>query len=85
MSTAPNTGTDVVDGFYEIVARVLQREAVRPRDDYFALGGTSLGVMQILWMVEERFGVRLSPTDFFDAPDLAGLAELVAGGAQRQS
>jgi acyl carrier protein len=66
--------------FYEIVARVLQRPQVRPDDDYFELGGTSLGVMQIVWMVEERFGVRISLTDFFDSPDLAGIARLVTDG-----
>ncbi|MFI7503312.1 acyl carrier protein [Streptomyces sp. NPDC049687] len=66
--------------FFEIVARVLRRPRVRPDDDYFELGGTSLGVMQIVWMVEERLGVRISLTDFFDSPDLAGIARLVTDG-----
>lgn len=70
--------TTIENGCYEIIARVLRRTSVAPDDDYFSLGGTSLGVLQILWLIEERFGVTLSLTDFFDAVDLRGVANLVA-------
>ncbi|MEU2608424.1 acyl carrier protein [Streptomyces albus] len=81
METGGKTGQSAAAaGFYEIVARVLRLPRVRPEDDYFELGGTSLGVMQIVWMVEERFGTRISLTDFFDAPDLEAIADLVEEG-----
>lgn len=69
---------DVESGVFEIVGRVLGSRDWAPNSDFFELGGNSMGAMQIVWLVQERFGVRVSLTDFFDAPDIASLASLVA-------
>ncbi|WP_433076699.1 acyl carrier protein [Dactylosporangium sp. CA-052675] len=69
--------SDVEAGVYEIVGRVLGSREWTPKSDFFDVGGSSLGAIQIVGMVEERFGVRVSLTDFFDAPDLETFAALV--------
>ncbi len=69
--------TDIEAGVCEIVGRVLGRADCTTHSDFFELGGTSLGAMQVLWLIEERFGTKVSLTDFFDAPDLEAVADLV--------
>ncbi|MGJ4925640.1 amino acid adenylation domain-containing protein [Bradyrhizobium sp. HKCCYLS2038] len=43
-------------------------------DDFFMLGGNSIGAAQIAGMVRERLSVELDLRSFFDAPTLAALA-----------
>jgi amino acid adenylation domain-containing protein len=46
-------------------------------DDFFALGGTSLQVMELITGVRERFDVELSGAAVYDQPTLAGLAQAI--------
>ncbi len=60
-----------------VAAAVLQRDDIAGASDFFALGGTSIAAMQIVFHLTERFGVFVTLTDFFDAPDFDAIAELI--------
>jgi thioesterase domain-containing protein/acyl carrier protein len=47
------------------------------RDDFFALGGTSLQAVQIMARIEEQFGRDLTPSVLLEAPSVERLAELI--------
>jgi thioesterase domain-containing protein/acyl carrier protein len=55
----------------------IRLDAIGVRDDYFALGGTSLQAAQIMARIEEQFGRDLAPSVLFDAPTIEQLAELL--------
>ncbi|HEV8580106.1 MAG TPA: amino acid adenylation domain-containing protein [Thermoanaerobaculia bacterium] len=57
-----------------IWAEVLGRERVGIGEDFFALGGHSLNMMQVAARVRNVLGVELPLHAFFDAPTVAGLA-----------
>ena len=38
-------------------------EALTPRSDLFAAGLDSMGIMQLLLAIEDRFGVAIDPAD----------------------
>ncbi|MFJ8623308.1 amino acid adenylation domain-containing protein, partial [Kitasatospora sp. NPDC093550] len=79
---APRTGTE--SALAEIWCEVLGCARVGARDDFFALGGHSLLVTQVVSRVESRLGVRIPLRAVFEAPVLERLAALVdertAGG-----
>ncbi|MER8187947.1 amino acid adenylation domain-containing protein, partial [Kitasatospora sp. NPDC094015] len=72
---APRTGTESV--LAEIWCEVLGCARVGARDDFFALGGHSLLVTQVVSRVESRLGVRMPLRAVFEAPVLERLAALV--------
>jgi len=47
-------------------------------DGFFQLGGQSLGAMRLIGRLHARLGVALSITDFFAAPTVAGVEDLLA-------
>ncbi|MEC8346134.1 MAG: phosphopantetheine-binding protein [Planctomycetota bacterium] len=53
---------------------VLETESLGIHDDFFHLGGTSLQAMQLSRRVEERFGVMLPLSQFFEAGTVASMA-----------
>ncbi|HEY3755551.1 MAG TPA: phosphopantetheine-binding protein [Opitutaceae bacterium] len=55
-------------------AEVLGVDKVGIDDDFFALGGDSLHMTQIIGRVREKCGAELSFEDFFSTPTIVGLA-----------
>jgi thioesterase domain-containing protein/acyl carrier protein len=53
---------------------VLELDAVRPDDSYFALGGNSVDALMILQKVRTEFGQNIAIREFFDAPTIGGMA-----------
>ncbi|MEH1015679.1 amino acid adenylation domain-containing protein [Micromonospora sp. CPCC 206060] len=68
----------------EIVGPLLDTRPA-PGDDFFALGGDSLGAAVAVAQVRERFGVDVSLTEFFADPTVARLAALVALAADEET
>jgi acyl carrier protein len=56
-----------------IFAEALGAASVRPSDNFFALGGDSLGALQVLYRIEEKLGVRVSVSVLNEAPTAAQL------------
>ena len=83
----PETPTETVVA--AVFAEMLGRDRVGGDDDFFALGGNSLGAVRAASRISARLGRPLSVQDFFDAPTVSGVARLVdrttgddpAGGA----
>lgn len=48
------------------------------RDDFFALGGHSLLATRLVAKLSETFEIEILLSELFDAPNIAGLAEIVA-------
>jgi amino acid adenylation domain-containing protein len=61
----------------EIVAPVLHRPSVDPRDNFFEIGGHSLAAAQVVSRVRRHFSVEVGLADFFRAPTVRALADLV--------
>ncbi|GHJ47261.1 hypothetical protein Cs7R123_46030 [Catellatospora sp. TT07R-123] len=75
-----DTGTDEPDvaaTLAGIWSGLLGVDAIRPDDDFFAVGGTSLIAVQLIAQVRAALGVRLSMRVIFDAPTLDALATTV--------
>ncbi|WP_316524227.1 non-ribosomal peptide synthetase [Kitasatospora brasiliensis] len=73
---APRSGVEELVA--EIWQEVLRTERVGALDDFFALGGHSLLVSQILARVRRSTGADVSVRDFYARPTVARLAELIA-------
>ncbi|MBP2639082.1 MAG: acyl-CoA synthetase (AMP-forming)/AMP-acid ligase [Firmicutes bacterium] len=58
-------------------AEVFDRQQIGRNDDFFALGGNSIQAMQIIARIRDYSKVNLLFTEFFTAPTIAELAELV--------
>ncbi|MEU8685987.1 amino acid adenylation domain-containing protein [Streptomyces sp. NPDC048611] len=80
---APGTGADDVAGaprdaveqhLVRLFVQVLKTESVGIRDDFFELGGTSLGATRLLSRIRAELGVRLSVRDLMNLRTVAALA-----------
>jgi amino acid adenylation domain-containing protein len=60
-----------------IWCEVLEREDVGRDDDFFTLGGDSIATLDLVFALEEAYGVELPVTTIYDAPTVARLADLI--------
>ncbi|UXI66227.1 non-ribosomal peptide synthetase [Tahibacter amnicola] len=60
-----------------IWTQVLGAADIGVEDNFFALGGNSFKSLQIITAVARRFDAELSLREFFDAPTIAGCAQLI--------
>ena len=67
---------EVLEVLTGIWAGVLATE-VRPETDFFEEGGQSAAVLQMINLVEERWGLRLSVREIFEKPTLGEFADVV--------
>jgi thioesterase domain-containing protein/acyl carrier protein len=66
----------VLDLFATVLA--VDVDGLRVDDDYFDLGGTSLGSVRLFMLIEERYGVRLTPSTLVSAPTARLLASVIS-------
>ncbi|MFA1538084.1 amino acid adenylation domain-containing protein [Actinomadura monticuli] len=59
---------------------VLDLPAIDPDTPFFALGGTSLGLLRVHRFLEDRFAARLTLADLFQYPTARGLAARICEG-----
>jgi thioesterase domain-containing protein/acyl carrier protein len=62
----------------EIWSEVLEIEELGVDDDFFDLGGNSLGAVRLFDGIRRRFDVDLPPSTLFTAPSVARCAELLS-------
>ncbi|WP_108661738.1 non-ribosomal peptide synthetase [Acuticoccus kandeliae] len=74
-ATGAMTGTEAEIG--ALWCQLLKVPSVAPSDSFFALGGDSLRLSELLVTVNERYGTTLMPARFRKLPDLAALAAFV--------
>jgi acyl carrier protein len=69
---------DLLDSVCSIWRETLQRNAIGPDDDFFALGGHSLLLLKVIEDLEERTGVDIPVRFFLDHPTPRALAGYLA-------
>lgn len=58
--------------------KVIGTRLIGIHDNYFELGGTSLGAIRLFSEIEKHFGKKLSPTLLISKPTIAQLAEVLS-------
>jgi acyl-coenzyme A synthetase/AMP-(fatty) acid ligase len=66
-------------------ADLLHVEAVGRSDGFYAMGGDSLTVAQMLSHINETHGIELNPSDLASAPTVAQFAERLAGSGDQRA
>lgn len=61
----------------KIWEKILGTELISVHDNYFDLGGSSLGAIKLFAEIEKTFGKKLSPTAIVNNPTIASLAKLL--------
>jgi amino acid adenylation domain-containing protein len=69
--------SEVEETLLAMVRSLLETERVRVEDDFFLIGGHSLLGTQLALRVRERFGVKMTLRDLFEASTVVQLAERV--------
>lgn len=55
----------------------LEREEVGVDDDFFDLGGDSIGMIKVMNRIRDQFGRELPPDVFFESPSLRNLCRVL--------
>ncbi|WP_280201439.1 non-ribosomal peptide synthetase [Nocardia cyriacigeorgica] len=76
---------DIERSAMELLAEYAGLPSIGPDDDFYAMGGTSIGAMRVVMGLSRRWGVELPMSAFVAAPTAAGLAELIRAGDTRTS
>jgi thioesterase domain-containing protein/acyl carrier protein len=63
----------------EIWASILELDSIGIDEQFFDLGGDSLGAVRLMNAIRRAFGIDLSLATVFEAPSIRALAELVRG------
>jgi amino acid adenylation domain-containing protein len=71
-------GVSMTDRIAKIVAEVLERPAVDPHEDFFALGGDSLRAVQIVLRLNQELETEVPINALFEARTVYGLAALLS-------
>ena len=58
---------------------LLPQAEIQPEDNFFALGGNSVGVAQVLALLREN-GINVTAREFVADPTPSGVARRAAGG-----
>src|SRR5258706_9126971 len=74
--------TEAEEVLAAIMCEVLRIERVSINDNFFEMGGHSLLATQVISRIRKSFLVDMSLRTIFDAPTIAGLAELVGSDTQ---
>jgi amino acid adenylation domain-containing protein len=69
--------TEVEEMLARIWAKVIKRPRVGVNDNFFDLGGHSLLATQLVSQIRQVFGIDLDFAEFFNAPTIAALAEVL--------
>ncbi len=84
-SAAPELTTASASGLVAAVwAEVLGRHPAG-HEDFFALGGTSMALMEVHWQVRRRVGVEVPIAELMADPTLDGMARIVARHQERNT
>ncbi|HBF29912.1 amino acid adenylation domain-containing protein [Rhizobium sp.] len=76
--------TELEEEVRDVWREVLKMEAVSVEDNFFNIGGNSLGAIRILTQIRQRRPqVTLTIADIFNQPTVRGLAGLIEKGADR--
>src|SRR5205823_2900948 len=88
-ATKAKRASDTLDALelhlVRIWEKVLDINAIRTTDDFFALGGDSLAAATMLAAVEKFFGVTLPVSALLEAPTAEKLGELIRKGGWSQA
>ena len=61
---------------------LLDHRPIGLANDFFSIGGDSLGAMEMLAAIEERLGWSLTPSALIEAPTIEGLAAVIRGDSR---
>ncbi len=70
----------IVEALTDIWSRNLQTSPILPDSNFFDLGGDSLLAVGLLLEIEQKFGQKFPITTIYDAPTIAGQADLLESG-----
>jgi MGT family glycosyltransferase len=71
-----------MDALRRIWSRLLGAERIRPDDDFFALGGDSLKLMQLNYELSAQFSLEYLPAELMGSLTIGGLARLIDAGKE---
>ena len=61
----------------DIWLAVLKLRDISPDGNFFDLGGESLGMIEMLFQVNQFYGIQIDPSNLFREPTLAGFSEII--------
>jgi acyl-coenzyme A synthetase/AMP-(fatty) acid ligase/acyl carrier protein len=74
--TAPRN--DLEAKLLKIWEQVLDKDKISIKDNFFDLGGDSLKVLKISYLIEKEFGKKIIPANFFVEPTIEQLASTLS-------